>query len=123
VKCTCVSRALTIAQEGSEEELVACGRGVAAATIRLVTAARAKADPFSPTQRDLAAAAKNVQTATDDLVAHAKTYSEITDTDTGPDLAGMSDVKVRSRWRLCDSERDVITLRRKLLMFDNKRTT
>ena len=44
---------------------------------------------------ELATAAKNVQTATDDLVAHAKTYSEVTDTETGPDFGNISDVKVR----------------------------
>jgi hypothetical protein len=47
------------------------------ATIRLVTAARAKADPFSPTQRELQGAAKEVQQATDGLVTVAKQYSEV----------------------------------------------
>ena len=42
-----------------------------------MTAARAKADPFSPTQRELQGAAKEVQQATEGLVQVAKQYSEV----------------------------------------------
>jgi hypothetical protein len=34
-----------------------------------------------------------VQTATDDLVAHAKSYSEVTETDKGPDTDSMTQVQ------------------------------
>ncbi len=47
-----------------EEELIASAKGVAAATARLVFASRTKADPFSPTQKKLSAAAKAVAEAT-----------------------------------------------------------
>jgi hypothetical protein len=67
---------------GQDTELVATGRGVAAATIRLITASRAKADPFSPNQQNLSQCGKNVQRATDNLVVHAGKYADVTEKDT-----------------------------------------
>jgi len=62
--------------QAEEEQLVASARGVAAATARLVTASRAKADPMSATQQKLSSAAKTVASATSQLVAAAKAASE-----------------------------------------------
>jgi len=62
--------------QAEEEQLVASARGVAAATARLVTASRAKADPMSATQQKLSSAAKTVASATSQLVAAAKAVSE-----------------------------------------------
>eukprot|EP00173_Palmaria_palmata_P004768 Plantae.Rhodophyta-Palmaria_palmata.ctg7192.p1 GENE.Plantae.Rhodophyta-Palmaria_palmata.ctg7192~~Plantae.Rhodophyta-Palmaria_palmata.ctg7192.p1 ORF type:complete len:625 (+),score=104.21 Plantae.Rhodophyta-Palmaria_palmata.ctg7192:238-1875(+) len=66
-------------KEGSEEELIATSRQVNAATIRLVAAARAKADPFSRTQQELKGAAQAVQHATNDLVNVAQRYDDVMD--------------------------------------------
>jgi len=65
--------------KGEEEQLVASARGVAAATARLVTASRAKADPMSATQQKLSGAAKAVASATSQLVAAAKAASKEND--------------------------------------------
>jgi len=62
--------------QGEEEQLVASAKGVAAATARLVTASRAKADPMSANQQKLSSAAKTVASATSDLVAAAKAAQE-----------------------------------------------
>jgi hypothetical protein len=67
---------------GQDTELVACGRGVAAATVRLITASRAKGDPFSPSQQNLSNCGKNVQRATDKLVVQAGKYAEVTEKET-----------------------------------------
>jgi len=61
---------------GTEEALVASSRGVAAATAHLLSAAKAKADPHSPTQVKLGAAAKQVAQAGSRLVIAAQTLRE-----------------------------------------------
>jgi len=73
-----VGAANAAAQGKAEEEaLVASAKGVAAATARLVYASRTKADPFSPTQKNLSAAAKNVAAATGSLVQAAKSATQL----------------------------------------------
>jgi len=48
--------------------------------VRLITASRAKGDPFSPSQQNLSSCGKNVQRATDNLVVQAGKYAEVTET-------------------------------------------
>jgi len=78
--------------KGEEEQLVASARGVAAATARLVSASRAKADPMSATQQKLSNAAKTVASATSQLVAAAKAASEAqAEAEETPDFSNISD--------------------------------
>ncbi|EGC38365.1 actin binding protein [Dictyostelium purpureum] len=74
-----------------EETLIASARGVAAATARLVTASRAKADLNSQSNSQLAQAAKSVSNATTHLVEAAKSVNS-KDEDNEPvfDPSGMS---------------------------------
>jgi len=67
--------------QADEEQLVASAKGVAAATARLVTASRAKADPMSQSQQKLSSAAKTVASATSQLVAAAKAAAEMEQTE------------------------------------------
>jgi hypothetical protein len=62
--------------QGTEEALVASSRGVASATAHLLAAARAKADPSSPTQVRLGQAAKQVAHAGSKLVIAAQSMRE-----------------------------------------------
>jgi len=79
-----------------EEELVASAQGVAAATARLVFASRTKADPFSPTQKKLSAAAKAVAEATKQLVEAAKLANkEVEDRESRPDWDSLGETAQR----------------------------
>eukprot|EP01133_Synstelium_polycarpum_P004292 gene4292-5011_t len=62
--------------KAEEETLVASARGVAAATARLVSASRAKADPNSANNNSLSQAAKQVSNATAQLVEAAKSVGK-----------------------------------------------
>eukprot|EP00339_Tiarina_fusa_P030402 CAMPEP_0117083992 /NCGR_PEP_ID=MMETSP0472-20121206/59125_1 /TAXON_ID=693140 ORGANISM="Tiarina fusus, Strain LIS" /NCGR_SAMPLE_ID=MMETSP0472 /ASSEMBLY_ACC=CAM_ASM_000603 /LENGTH=2110 /DNA_ID=CAMNT_0004812821 /DNA_START=731 /DNA_END=7063 /DNA_ORIENTATION=- len=62
--------------ECGEEMLVACVRGVGGATARLVSAAKAKADPFSDAHKSLGTCAKKVAEATQGLAAATKAATE-----------------------------------------------
>jgi len=62
--------------ECGEEMLVACVRGVGGATARLVSAAKAKADPFSDSHKSLGSCAKRVAEATQGLAEATKAATE-----------------------------------------------
>lgn len=62
--------------ECGEEMLVACVRGVGGATARLVSAAKAKADPFSDAHKSLGQSAKSVAEATQGLANATKAAAE-----------------------------------------------
>ena len=62
--------------ECGEEMLIACVRGVGGATARLVSAAKAKADPFSDAHKSLGTCAKKVAEATQELAAATKAATE-----------------------------------------------
>merc|ERR1711974_42405 len=62
--------------ECGEEMLVACVRGCGGATARLVSAAKAKADPFSDAHKSLGTCAKKVAEATQGLAAATKAATE-----------------------------------------------
>jgi talin len=82
--------------KAEEEALIASAKGVAAATARLVFASRAKADPFSPTQKKLSAAAKSVAEATQQLVAAAKSTTEaVEEKDSAPDWEATTQTEKR----------------------------
>lgn len=77
--------------QGSEEALVASSRGVASATVHLLSAARAKADPSSATQVRLGQAAKQVAHAGSKLVIAAQTMRQ--DEEDEEDFTKMSSVR------------------------------
>jgi talin len=62
--------------ESGEEMLIACVRGVGGATARLVSAAKAKADPFSSSHQALGSGAKRVAEATQQLADATKAATE-----------------------------------------------
>lgn len=62
--------------ECGEEMLIACVRGVGGATARLVSAAKAKADPFSSAHSSLGTCAKKVAEATQLLAEASKAATE-----------------------------------------------
>ena len=62
--------------ECGEEMLIACVRGVGGATARLVSAAKAKADPFSTSHQSLGSCAKKVAEATQGLAEATKAATE-----------------------------------------------
>jgi len=62
-----------------EEELIATARAVASSTAHLVSASRAKADPFSASHRNLSEAAKAVASSTSILVDAATKAGKLAD--------------------------------------------
>lgn len=92
------------------EALIAASRGVAGSTARLVFASRAKADPFSPSQKQLTGAAKAVANATHQLVQAAK--SNETEEEVKPDWGAMTDM---SRKKIeMDKQVEILRLQKEL---------
>ncbi|EGG16302.1 talinB [Cavenderia fasciculata] len=81
--------------KAEEETLVASARGVAAATARLVSASRAKADLNSATNSQLSQAAKQVSNATSQLVEAAKSVGKDEPEATSFDPTGMSFTNIK----------------------------
>jgi len=67
--------------KGDEESLIAAANAVNQVTIHLLHASRVKAEPNSPSQRNLSKAAQNVSVSTGRLVLSAQASSEITQKD------------------------------------------
>mmetsp|Transcript_9481 Transcript_9481/g.22547 ORF Transcript_9481/g.22547 Transcript_9481/m.22547 type:complete len:383 (+) Transcript_9481:339-1487(+) len=93
-------------KEGSEEELIATSRQVNAATVRLVAASRAKADPSSPEVHKLGNAAGQVQRTTTALVEHANSYAETVDPNAGAAADDDANLGAVARLRKQQEERE-----------------
>jgi huntingtin interacting protein 1 len=64
---------------GKLEEIIVCSNEIAASTAQLVVASNVKADRESKNRKALMEAKTNVSSATGELVASAKSFSQIVD--------------------------------------------
>ncbi|KAM9956083.1 hypothetical protein ACTFIW_005939 [Dictyostelium discoideum] len=99
-----------------EEQLVASAKGVAAATARLVTASRAKADLNSASNSQLAQAAKQVSNATAALVEAAKQVNEEPEVEF--DTTNLSNAQIISKEM--DQQIQILKLKKELEQAEKK---